>query len=134
VESWASLPYDEAANLREVGSTALTGEPGRSTFEKIWARPTLEVHGIAGGFTGAGAKTVIPAKAVAKVSLRLVPHQDPDAVVAAFRQWGYEPRARQLSTGGREVCVAALRMDIRCASSRRDTSRLRNRFFDRQPN
>ena len=49
--------------------------------------PTLEVHGIAGGFTGAGAKTVIPAKATAKVSIRLVPRQDPDQVIAAFRDW-----------------------------------------------
>lgn len=99
VESWASLPYDEAEYLREVGSMALTGEPGRSTFEKTWARPTFEVHGIAGGFTGAGAKTVIPAKAVAKVSMRLVPDQDPDAVVAAFRQWVAEnqPEGVQIS-------------------------------------
>lgn len=87
LESWASLPYDEAEYLKEVGSSALTGEPGRSTFEKTWARPTFEVHGIAGGFTGAGAKTVIPAKAVAKVSMRLVPDQDPDSIVASFREW-----------------------------------------------
>ncbi len=87
IESWASLPYDESEYLKEVGASALTGEPGRSTFEKTWARPTFEVHGIAGGFTGAGAKTVIPAKAVAKVSMRLVPHQDPEVVVASFRQW-----------------------------------------------
>jgi acetylornithine deacetylase/succinyl-diaminopimelate desuccinylase-like protein len=56
-------------------------------LERIWARPTLEVHGIAGGFTGAGAKTVIPARAVAKVSLRLVPNQDPDKIVASFREF-----------------------------------------------
>lgn len=106
IESWASLPYDEAEYLKEVGSTALTGEPGRSTFEKTWSRPTFEVHGIAGGFTGAGAKTVIPAKAVAKVSMRLVPHQDPEVVVAAFRQWiganrpeGVEIEVRVLSGG-----------------------------------
>jgi acetylornithine deacetylase/succinyl-diaminopimelate desuccinylase-like protein len=106
VESWASLPYDEAEYLKEVGSSALTGEPGRSTFEKTWARPTFEVHGIAGGFTGAGAKTVIPAKAVAKVSIRLVPHQDPEVVVGAFRQWiaanlpeGVQVEVRVLSGG-----------------------------------
>ena len=85
-ESWNHLPFDEAEYLRdEVGSTALTGEPGYSVFERCWARPTLEVHGIAGGFTGAGAKTVIPAKAVAKVSIRLVPKQDPDTIVAAVK-------------------------------------------------
>ena len=56
-------------------------------LERVWSRPTLEVHGIAGGFTGAGAKTVIPAKATAKVSIRLVPRQDPEKVVAAFKDW-----------------------------------------------
>jgi acetylornithine deacetylase/succinyl-diaminopimelate desuccinylase-like protein len=86
--SWASLGFEEAAFLKnEVGSTRLTGEPGRGVLERIWARPTLEVHGIAGGFTSAGAKTVIPAKATAKVSIRLVPRQDPDWVIAAFRKF-----------------------------------------------
>ena len=56
-------------------------------LERVWARPTFEVHGIAGGFTAAGSKTVIPAKATAKVSLRLVPDQDADQVVAAVEQW-----------------------------------------------
>jgi acetylornithine deacetylase/succinyl-diaminopimelate desuccinylase-like protein len=85
-ESWQRLPFNEADFLKkEVGSTALTGEPGYSVLEKVWARPTLEVHGIAGGFTGAGAKTVIPSKATAKVSFRLVPNQEPDKIVAAFR-------------------------------------------------
>jgi acetylornithine deacetylase/succinyl-diaminopimelate desuccinylase-like protein len=56
-------------------------------LERVWSRPTFEVHGIAGGFTGAGAKTVIPATATAKVSIRLAPRQDPDKVVAAFREW-----------------------------------------------
>ncbi len=84
--SWDSLPFSEAEFLsREVGSTQLTGEPGYSVLERIWARPTFEVHGIAGGFTGAGSKTVIPAKATAKVSIRLVPKMNPDKVVAAFR-------------------------------------------------
>ena len=62
----------------EVGSPELTGEPGFSIFERTWARPTFEVHGIRGGFVGEGAKTVIPARAVAKVSLRLVADQRPD--------------------------------------------------------
>jgi acetylornithine deacetylase/succinyl-diaminopimelate desuccinylase-like protein len=88
LESWKRLPFDEAEFLaKEVGSTTLTGEPDRPVLERVWSRPTLEVHGIAGGFTGAGAKTVIPAKATAKVSIRLVPRQDPDKVVAAFREW-----------------------------------------------
>jgi acetylornithine deacetylase/succinyl-diaminopimelate desuccinylase-like protein len=86
--SWRQLPFSESDFLsKEVGSSSLTGEPGRSVLERVWSRPTLEVHGIAGGFTGAGAKTVIPATATAKVSFRLVPHQDPEKVVAAFRDW-----------------------------------------------
>ena len=85
-QSWSTLPFNEQDFLkREVGSTALTGEKGYSVLEKVWARPTLEVHGIAGGFTGAGAKTVIPAKAIAKVSMRLVPNQDPAKIVAAYK-------------------------------------------------
>jgi acetylornithine deacetylase/succinyl-diaminopimelate desuccinylase-like protein len=86
--SWASLPFDPDAFLHhEVGATALTGEAEFSVLERIWARPTLEVHGIAGGFTGAGAKTVIPAKATAKVSLRLVPDQEPENIIRAYRDW-----------------------------------------------
>jgi acetylornithine deacetylase/succinyl-diaminopimelate desuccinylase-like protein len=81
--AWQSLPFDEREYLeKEVGSTSLTGEPGFSVFERTWARPTLEVHGIRGGFTGEGAKTVIPARAVAKVSTRLVADQDPEQVIA----------------------------------------------------
>jgi len=87
-DSWQRLPFQERDFLgKEVGSTALTGEPGYSVLERVWARPTLEVHGIAGGFTGAGAKTVIPSKATAKVSFRLVPNQNPDKIVAAFREF-----------------------------------------------
>ncbi len=105
--SWKSLPFDEAEFLKnEVGSKALTGEKGYSVLEKVWARPTLEVHGIAGGFTGAGAKTVIPAKAVAKESMRRVPRMDPDKVIAAYKKFvrenvpaGVEMEVRVLSSG-----------------------------------
>jgi acetylornithine deacetylase/succinyl-diaminopimelate desuccinylase-like protein len=87
-ESWSRLPFSETAFLeKEVGATALTGEPDFSVLERVWARPTLEVHGIAGGFTGAGSKTVIPAKATAKVSFRLVPNQDPHRCIDAFRKF-----------------------------------------------
>ena len=89
-----------------MGSTQLTGEPGYSVLERVWARPTLEVHGIAGGFTGAGAKTVIPATATAKVSMRLVPKQDPEKIVAAFKKFvqdntpaGIQTEVRVLSAG-----------------------------------
>ncbi len=66
-----------------MGAPELTGEPGYTVFERTWARPTFEVHGVRGGFVGEGAKTVIPARAVAKVSLRLVADQRPDE---AFEQ------------------------------------------------
>lgn len=86
--SWESLPFSEREFLdKEVGATKLTGEPGYSVLERIWARPTFEVHGIAGGFTGPGAKTVIPARATAKVSFRLVPRQRPERVIEAFRNF-----------------------------------------------
>ncbi|HYO83986.1 MAG TPA: dipeptidase [Bryobacteraceae bacterium] len=76
--AWQTLPFDEAHYLHEeMKASAITGEPEFSLFERLWARPTLEVHGIRGGFTGEGAKTVIPARAVAKISLRLVADQDP---------------------------------------------------------
>jgi acetylornithine deacetylase/succinyl-diaminopimelate desuccinylase-like protein len=106
-ESWNRLPFSEKEFLKdEVGSTALTGEPDQPVLNRIWARPTFEVHGIAGGFTGVGAKTVIPAKAVAKVSLRLVPDQDPKKVLAAVKDWvkqntpqGIQTEVRTLSAG-----------------------------------
>src|SRR5208282_4143885 len=76
--AWRKLPFDEEEYRKnEVGSTQLIGEPGYSVLERTWARPTVDVHGIPGGFTGAGAKTVIPAKATAKVSMRLVPNMTP---------------------------------------------------------
>jgi len=91
-QSWASLPFSEQEFLtKEVGSSRLTGEGDRTVLERVWSRPTLEVHGIAGGFTAAGAKTVIPAKATAKVSMRLVPNQDPDKILAAFKKFVQDP-------------------------------------------
>ncbi|MCZ2152935.1 MAG: dipeptidase [Bryobacterales bacterium] len=99
LDSWKSLPFDEAEFLtKEVGARALTGESGYSVLERVWARPTLEVHGIAGGFTGAGAKTVIPAEAVAKVSFRLVPNQYPEKIVAAFQRFVDEHRPDGVET------------------------------------
>ncbi len=77
--AWDRLPFNEQEyREKEVGVRELTGEPDVPLFERVWARPTLEVHGIRGGFIGEGAKTVIPARAVAKVSARLVADQDPD--------------------------------------------------------
>jgi len=87
-EEWAGLPFNEDDFLKnEVGSPALTGEEGFSVLERIWARPTLDAHGIIGGFTGEGAKTVIPAVARCKVSMRLVSDQDPAKIEKAFRSY-----------------------------------------------
>ncbi len=71
------LPFDEEHFRAEVGAPALGGEPGYSVLERLWTRPTCEVNGLLSGYTGEGAKTVLPAKAMAKVSCRLVPDQDP---------------------------------------------------------
>ncbi len=86
--AWRALPFNETDYLnREIGAPALVGEPGFSVLERLWARPTLEVHGMPGGFTGVGAKTVIPARAVAKVSLRLVPEMRPEKAFQALRDY-----------------------------------------------
>ncbi len=86
-QSWERLPFSEQDYLKnEVKAAALTGESGYSVLERTWARPTLEVHGMPGGFTGAGAKTVIPARASAKISMRLVPNQDPGKIRDAFER------------------------------------------------
>ncbi|MGE0813219.1 MAG: dipeptidase [Vicinamibacterales bacterium] len=76
----AALPYDEEAYRRQVGAAALVGEPGYSTLERQWTRPTLEVNGMWGGYEGPGQKTVIPSEAHAKITCRLVPDQEPAAI------------------------------------------------------
>jgi acetylornithine deacetylase/succinyl-diaminopimelate desuccinylase-like protein len=83
---WERLPYDEAAFLAEAGLTTPAGERSRSVLQQTRARPTCEINGISGGYTGEGFKTVIPAKASAKISFRLVSEMDPVKIRAAFRQ------------------------------------------------
>jgi acetylornithine deacetylase/succinyl-diaminopimelate desuccinylase-like protein len=88
LQAWKSLPFDEQHYLEhEVGSKELTGEPGFSVQERTWARPTLEVHGMPGGFIGAGAKTVIPAKATAKISMRIVPNMNPEEIFKVYSDY-----------------------------------------------
>ncbi len=88
LQAWKSLPFDQEEFQRhEVGSSSLTGESEYSVLERLWARPTLEIHGMPGGFTGAGAKTVIPARAAAKVSMRLVPAMDPQTTFALYKRF-----------------------------------------------
>jgi len=100
LESWKSLPFDEKDYLEhEVGSTELTGEAGYSVAERTWSRPTMDVHGMPGGFVGAGAKTVIPAKASAKISMRLVPNQNPEEIFKRYSDYlrSITPRGIQIS-------------------------------------
>jgi acetylornithine deacetylase/succinyl-diaminopimelate desuccinylase-like protein len=88
LKAWKALPFDEEHyRMTEVGSVELTGEPGYSVLERTWARPTVDVHGMPGGFIGVGAKTVIPAKAVAKVSMRLVPDMSPAESFAKYKAY-----------------------------------------------
>jgi acetylornithine deacetylase/succinyl-diaminopimelate desuccinylase-like protein len=84
-KQWDELGFDEKAFYDEIGLSIPAGEQGYSTLEQIWSRPTMEVNGIVGGYTGEGAKTVIPAEASAKISFRLVGEQDPAAIRTAFR-------------------------------------------------
>lgn len=86
-ESWATLGFSESAFLGEVGLSVPAGEKGRSVLEQTWSRPTCEVNGMHGGYTGDGFKTVIPAVASAKISFRLVFDQDPHKIRAAFRSF-----------------------------------------------
>ncbi len=90
LEAWeraefAKLPFSEATFLEKVGAPSLEGEVGYTTLERRWARPTCDVHGFFGGYAGPGPKTVLPRTAGAKLSFRLVPHQDPDEVAPQFR-------------------------------------------------
>lgn len=85
LDQWNGLNFDSAAFLRDVGLANPAGEHDRTPLERIWARPTCEVNGIVGGYTGEGTKTVLPASASAKLSFRLVGKQNPERVIQAFR-------------------------------------------------
>src|SRR5579863_2176133 len=99
-EAWEGLPFNERQYRKQLGAPKLFGEAGYSTLERVWARPTLDVNGLLGGFTGEGAKTVIPAVAMAKVSMRLVPDQDPDVIAKLF-----EDHLRKIAPKTVEVTV-----------------------------
>jgi len=86
-QAWATLPFNEKQYRKTFGIPKLHGEPGYSTLERVWARPTLEVNGLLSGFTGEGAKTVLPATAMAKISMRLVPNQSPDTIATLFEEY-----------------------------------------------
>lgn len=82
---WQRLPFDEKGFLADIGLNIPAGEAGRSILEQVWARPSCEINGMSGGYTGEGFKTVIPAKATAKISFRLVEGQVPEKIRDAFK-------------------------------------------------
>ena len=84
---WKKLPFNETRYRKDLGAPRLFGEKGYSTLERVWARPTFEINGLLSGFTGEGAKTVLPAVSMAKVSMRLVPDQDPDTIADLFERY-----------------------------------------------
>ena len=105
--SWKALNYDIDKLLHEeIGSSAFFGEQEYSIEHRLMARPTLDVHGIRGGFTGDGAKTVIPARATAKVSMRLVPDQDPLEVYDSYQRY-----VQSLATPGISLVVRPINQD-----------------------
>jgi acetylornithine deacetylase/succinyl-diaminopimelate desuccinylase-like protein len=86
-EAWSRLPFNEKKYRKDFGIPRLFGETDYTTLERTWARPTIEVNGMLSGFTGEGAKTVLPAVAMAKISMRLVPNQNPDKIADLFEAY-----------------------------------------------
>jgi len=104
LDAWRSLPFDEEEYRKhEVGSTELTGEVGFSVLERTWSRPTMDVHGMPGGFIGAGAKTVIPAVAMAKISFRLVPGMNPETTFVKYKEFVEEIAPRGVTVAVRLI-------------------------------
>ncbi|MCC6963088.1 MAG: dipeptidase [candidate division Zixibacteria bacterium] len=86
-EMFTSLKYEESEHLRKTGSPSTVGEKGYSTLERVWARPTCEINGIYGGYAGEGSKTIVPSWAGCKVTMRLVPDQTPEDILAKFEKY-----------------------------------------------
>ncbi len=124
-EAYKKLPFSDKKYAKDLGVPTLYGEKGYTTLERVWARPTLECNGIWGGYIGEGAKTVLPAKAAAKISCRLVPDQDPDKIARVFqnhiksitpktvrmtikRMHGGKPAITPLESPGVQAAVRAL--------------------------
>jgi acetylornithine deacetylase/succinyl-diaminopimelate desuccinylase-like protein len=99
-ENFRNLPFDEKKYLEEIGSTMFTGEEGFGILERVSARPTLDPNGIVGGFTGEGAKTVIPSVASCKISMRLVPNQNPEGIGDLFEAFV------------RKICPPTVKLEI----------------------
>jgi len=102
-KAWASLPFNEKKFKKDFGLPKVTGETGYTTLERTWARPTFEINGLLSGFTGEGAKTVLPAVAMAKVSMRLVPNQSPDKIAELF-----EAHVKDIAPGTVELKITRM--------------------------
>jgi acetylornithine deacetylase/succinyl-diaminopimelate desuccinylase-like protein len=102
-QAWAALPFNEKRYKKDFGIPKLFGETDYTTLERTWARPTVEVNGLLSGFTGEGAKTVLPAVAMAKISMRLVPNQDPNKIAELF-----EAHVRKLTPKTMELKITRM--------------------------
>ncbi len=127
---WKKLPFNETKYRKDLGAPRLFGETGYSTLERVWARPTFEVNGLLSGFTGEGAKTVLPATAMAKVSMRLVPDQDPDKIADLFEALPEEDRAQDRrgeadAHARRQAVDDGVRQQVRARRRPRDRAGLR---------
>jgi len=103
LRDWGELPFDESAYRDDLGVAALSFEGDYGVLERLWARPTFEVNGLLSGFTGEGSKTVLPATAMAKVSMRLVPDQNPDEIMDAL-----EAHLEELAPAGIDIEVTRM--------------------------
>jgi acetylornithine deacetylase/succinyl-diaminopimelate desuccinylase-like protein len=120
----ALVPFDEAEYLNGLGATSVFGEPGFTTYERAWARPTIEINGIYGGFQGEGLKTVLPSRAHAKISCRLVADQDPSKIgdlvlgyVKKMSPQGVKVTATKAESGAIPYQVPAAHHGMRIAAS-----------------
>jgi len=102
-ENFKALPFSEKQYAKVLGVKELKGEKGYTTLERVWARPTLDCNGIYGGFTGEGAKTVLPSNATAKISMRLVPDQDPKKIAKLFKSYVKEIAPNSVKVGIKDL-------------------------------
>ncbi len=135
---WARLPFDEEAFKAEVGAAATPGEPGYGILERRWARPTLDVNGLGSGYQGEGSKTVIPAEAFFKFSMRLVPNQDPERIADLTEAYLHEilPEGYAMEVvryhGGDPVVVPIQSPPMRAAAQALEEAWGRETVFARQ--
>jgi acetylornithine deacetylase/succinyl-diaminopimelate desuccinylase-like protein len=129
----ARLPVDEAFYIANTGVPALWGEEGYTPLERIGARPTLEVNGLLSGFTGEGSKTVLPAEAMAKISMRLVPDQTPQEVTAQMERYLRERAPATVTWELKRLAGGPPSISARESSGGRALSRAMERVWGRRP-